>query len=238
MLRLVEQCWPLESNVGPLTAAEFLDRYGLIRYCASVDEFRQMAPVAAAQGLALINAGYVYDAEVMERLPRLHSELVLEHMGAGDLTTHLERLEPATEQALLPFLTSAQRAVRKLGCEALVRAFDPVSLPALYLLDHDAAFQADVAHVRQSADGTWAAILEGFQDPEPALPRLVFNHRNALVRQIIGLGDPELTGLCVEGLYVQALLLGHHPLRPADTAVLNQSFLGLIARAAANGSAQ
>jgi molecular chaperone HtpG len=35
---------------------------------------------------------------------------------------------------------------------------------------------------------------------------------------------------------VQALLLGHHPLRPADTAVLNQSFLGLIGRAVAGGA--
>jgi molecular chaperone HtpG len=34
--------------------------------------------------------------------------------------------------------------------------------------------------------------------------------------------------LAIEALYGQALLLGHHPLRPVDSAVLNRSFLGLL----------
>ena len=40
------------------------------------------------------------------------------------------------------------------------------------------------------------------------------------------LADPELVGLAVEALYGQALLLGYHPIRPADAALLNRSFLG------------
>jgi molecular chaperone HtpG len=59
----------------------------------------------------------------------------------------------------------------------------------------------------------------------------VFNHRNPLVRRITALEDPELVGLAVEALYGQALLLGYHPIRPADAALLNSSFLGLLNRA-------
>ena len=63
-------------------------------------------------------------------------------------------------------------------------------------------------------------------------PQLVLNHRNPLVRRVDrARPTPELIGLAVEALYGQALLLGHHPLRPADTALLNQSFLGLLDRA-------
>jgi molecular chaperone HtpG len=45
------------------------------------------------------------------------------------------------------------------------------------------------------------------------------------------LGDPDLVALAVEALYGQALLLGYHPIRPADAALLNGSFLGLLGRA-------
>ena len=62
-------------------------------------------------------------------------------------------------------------------------------------------------------------------------PQLVLNHRNPLVRRIVELRDPTLIALAIEALYGQALLLGHHPIRPADAAVLNSSFLGLLNRA-------
>jgi molecular chaperone HtpG len=45
------------------------------------------------------------------------------------------------------------------------------------------------------------------------------------------LPEPGLVGLAAEALYGQALLLGYHPIRPADAALLNRSFLGLLDRA-------
>jgi molecular chaperone HtpG len=64
---------------------------------------------------------------------------------------------------------------------------------------------------------------------------LVLNHRSPLVRRITALPSPTLAELAVEALYGQALLLGHHPLRPADSATLNRSFLGLLNQAVAGG---
>jgi len=62
-------------------------------------------------------------------------------------------------------------------------------------------------------------------------PQLVLNHRNPLIRRVAAIGDAELAALAVESLYGQALLLGHHPIRPADAALLTTSFLGLLERA-------
>ena len=39
----------------------------------------------------------------------------------------------------------------------------------------------------------------------------------------------------MEALYGQALMLGYHPVRPADAALLNRSFLGLLDRAVPGG---
>ncbi|GIF53390.1 molecular chaperone HtpG [Asanoa ferruginea] len=231
MLRLLYQWWRFETNVGPMTLADFHDRYGVVRFIPSVDEFRQLAPVAAAQSIALVNAGYVYDAELLRRLPDIDATIDTEVLTAGALAMQLEPLDPAGEQAVAPFLRVARRALEPLGVEVLVRAFEPASLPALYLLDSDTALHVDLRRGRDEADDTWAAILGSFTAGRQDLPQLVFNHRNPLVRQTCSVGDEELVTLAVEGLYVQALLLGHQPLRPADTAALNQSFLGLLGRA-------
>ena len=48
---------------------------------------------------------------------------------------------------------------------------------------------------------------------------------------VVELDDDGLVQLAIEALYGQALLLGHHPIRPADASLLNSSFLGLLNRA-------
>lgn len=232
MLRLVEQWWPMETNVGQLTLAEFRQRHGLIRYAATIDEFRQLAPVAAAQDLAVVNGGYTYDSEIIERLPSLDRSILIERLEPTDLTTRFDALDPGQELALRPFVTAAQRALDRLGCEVVLRSYDPMSLPALYLVSRAAVFHEQLQATRERVDDAWAGVLDAIANSgPPERPQLVLNYRNPLVRRICTLTDPELVTLAVEALYGQALLLGYHPIRPADAALLNSSFLGLLGRA-------
>ncbi|MEU5563060.1 HSP90 family protein [Micromonospora musae] len=232
MLRLVDQWWPMDTNVGTLTLAEFRQRHGLIRYAASLDEFRQLAAVAAAQDLAVVNGGYTYDTELIERLPSVERSVLIERLEPSDLTTRFDNLDPKVELALRPFLTAAQRALERTGCEVVIRAYEPVSLPALYLVSRSAAFNDQLAASRDKADELWGGVLDALAaSAPPDRPQLVLNHRNPLVRRVATLTDPDLVGLAVEALYGQALLLGHHPIRAADAALLNSSFLGLLGRA-------
>lgn len=232
MLELVAQWWPMETNVGRLTLNDFRDRYGTIRYCSTLDEFRQLAAVAAAQRLAVVNGGYTYDVELIERLPTVDGSFMVDRLDPSDLTTRFHPLELSDELELRPFASVAQRTLDRLGCEVVLRGFDPVTLPALYLVDRDATFQRHLRDTREVADEQWAGVLEAFEKSQSqARPQLVVNHRSSLVRRIASLADPKLIELAVEGLYAQALLLGHHPFKPADTALLNRSFLGLLDRA-------
>ncbi|MGC4808378.1 HSP90 family protein [Micromonospora sp. DT233] len=232
MLRLVDQWWPMETNVGTLTLAEFRQRHGLLRYAAGLDEFRQLAAVAAAQDLAVVNAGYTYDSELIERLPSVDRSVLIERLEPSDLTTRFDAVDARVELTLRPFLAGAQRALERLGCEVVIRAYDPVSLPALYLVSRSAAFNDQLAATRDKADELWGGVLDALAaSAPPDRPQLVLNHRNPLVRRITTLDDPELVRLAVEALYGQALLLGHHPIRAADAALLNSSFLGLLGRA-------
>jgi molecular chaperone HtpG len=236
MLRVVESWWPMETNVGRMTLAEFRQLHGVVRYAATMDEFRQLAAVAAAQDLAVVNGGYTYDSEIIERLPGLDRSIFIERLEPTDLTTRFDALDPAVELALHPFRSAAQRALDRLGCEVVVRAYDPVSLPALYLVSRSAAFHGELRATRERVDDLWAGVLDAIAaSGPPDRPQLVLNHRNPLVRRVTALADPGLIGLAVEALYGQALLLGYHPIRPADAALLNSSFLGLLRRAVTGG---
>ncbi|MET0422786.1 MAG: HSP90 family protein, partial [Actinoplanes sp.] len=232
MLRIVEQWYPMETNMGQVTLAEFRERHGVIRYAATADEFRQLAAVAAAQEVGLVNGGYVYDADLIERLADVDSTVRVERLQPNDLATHFTGLDTETELRLRPFLAAAQRRLDRLGCEVVIRAFDPPTLPALYLVTRAAAFHDEFTASRDKADELWGGVLDALsQTAPPDRPQLVLNHRNPLVRRVTALGDEELSGLAVESLYGQSLMLGHHPIRPADAALLTTSFLGLLDRA-------
>ncbi|MEJ3655306.1 HSP90 family protein [Actinomycetes bacterium KLBMP 9759] len=241
MLALVDRWWPMETNVGRMTLADFRANHGTMRYAATVEEFRQLSAVAAAQDVAVVNGGYTFDGELIERLARLDrpegsDPVRVERMDPSALADRFAALDPAVELACRPFVLAAQATVDRLGCEVQLRSFEPVALPVLYLLDRSAAFQQELRATRERADDLWAGVLSAFDKPYEDRPQLVFNHRNPLVRRIVGMSDPELVELVVEALYGHALLLGQHPLRPADMSLLNTAFLGLVERALPEGS--
>jgi molecular chaperone HtpG len=232
MLNLVAAWWPMETNVGRMTLNEFRERHGVIRYSATTDQFRQLAGVAAAQDLALVNAGYTYDAEIIERLAQVERGVRIERLDPTDLATRFEALDPGVELGLRGFTLAAQRALDRLGCEVVLRAFDPPTVPALYLVDRETAFRQELRATRDKADPVWSDVLSALDDRRAdTRPQLVLNHRNPLVRRVTVLPTDDLVELAVEALYGQALLLGYHPIRPADAALLNRSFLGLLDRA-------
>ena len=111
----------METNVGRMTLQEFRAQFGIIRYTATTDQFRQLAAVAAAQDLPLINGGYTYDAELIARLRLLDPAIVIERLESTDLATRFQALDLDEELALQPFVRAAQRALDRLGCEVVMR---------------------------------------------------------------------------------------------------------------------
>ncbi|WP_442790404.1 HSP90 family protein [Nonomuraea sp. NBC_01738] len=229
MLRLVDRWLEYETSAGPMTLAQFRATYPQGRYTASVDEFRQLAGVSGAQGVGLINGGYVYDGEILRRLQRIDPDIRLEPLDPAELATSLAPVDPAAELAARPFLNAAARALDPLGCEVVLRDFDPASLSALYLTSRAAEHHAQLREAKDNSDELWADVLGAMERSLTAdRPRLVLNHRNPLVRRILAVEQLDLAATAVEALYGMALLHGHHPLRAADTAALNRSFLGLL----------
>ncbi|WP_320774228.1 HSP90 family protein [Streptomyces sp. CRN 30] len=227
MLRVMLPWLPFETSDGRLSLEEFARRHPVVHYTRTVEEYRQVAPIAAAQGIGVVNGGYTYDTELVEALPSVRPGTVVAELDADTVTAHLDAVDPAEELALSGFLAAARARLDPLGCDVALRAFHPLSVPALHLDDRAARHEQARAEAEEGADDLWAGILGSLRGSAPRA-RLVLNHLNPLVRRIGSLGDPELIGTATESLYGQALLMAQRPLRPADSALLNRAFIGLL----------
>ncbi|ATE56513.1 HSP90 family protein [Actinosynnema pretiosum] len=236
MLRLVERWLPFETTDGAQSLKQFRRRYGSVLYLPDVDEFRQLAPVAHAQGMGLLNAGYAYDLEILERLVALDGPGAARRVAPSEVLAALGDPEPEVERALRARLADAAGVLERHDCEVVPRDFDPASLPALLVTNAEGERRRDVEQAGEEADDPlWAQLLGSLAESAPgAAQRLVLNCRSPLVRRLAELTDPALVELTVESLYVHALLQSRRPMRPKDTAALNRSFLDLLDRAVDN----
>ncbi|MFD9405554.1 HSP90 family protein [Streptomyces sp. NPDC059989] len=227
LLGLMLPWLPFETSDGPMSLEEFTAAHTDVHFTRTVEEFRQIAPIAAAHGLGVINAGYTYDADLLALLPSVRPDLKVTELDAGAVTERLDPVPTAAELELAPFLATARTRLEAQGCDVVLRAFQPVAVPALYLDDRQARQERDRTAALESADSLWSGILGALRGSAPRA-RLVLNHNNPLIRRIATLPDEALTGTAVESLYGQALLMSQRPLRPADSTLLNRAFLGLL----------
>jgi molecular chaperone HtpG len=229
----VERWLPFETTDGAIPLRQFKRKHGAILYIPDVDEFHQLAPVAAAQGLGLVNAGYAYDMELLNRLSALDGPAVARRVAPTELLAALADPEPDVEAALKLRLAEGSAALDRHDCDAVIRDFDPVSLPALLISNAEQQRKLDTEQTAADADPLWAELLgqltadSGSGRPE----QLVLNCRNPLVQRLARLTDPSLVELTLESLYVHAVLQARRAMRPKDTAALNRSFLELLDRA-------
>ncbi|QNP66738.1 HSP90 family protein [Streptomyces genisteinicus] len=227
LLALMLPWLPFETSDGRTTLADFVRAHPHVHFTRTVEEFRQVSPIAAAHGLGVVNGGYTYDADLIALLPQIRDGVTVGELDAGAVTAHLDPVDPAQELALAHFLATARARLDALGCDVALRAFQPVTVPALFLDDREARHERDRATAEESADSLWTDILGALRGTAPRA-RLVLNHNNPLVRRIAAVADPGLAGTAVESLYGQALLMSQRPLRPSDASLLNRAFLGLL----------
>ncbi|MYX45677.1 HSP90 family protein, partial [Streptomyces sp. SID89] len=133
MLRTMLPWLPFETSDGRLSLEEFAQRHPVVHFTRTVEEYRQVAAIASAQGVGVVNGGYTYDSELVEALPSVRPGTVVAELDADTVTAHLDAVDPAEELALAGFLAAARARLDPLGCDVVLRAFHPLSVPALHL---------------------------------------------------------------------------------------------------------
>lgn len=228
VLDIAAQVLPFETTDGTRTLTEVRDAVGTVVHTTSVEEFRRVAPVARAQGLLVVNAGYVYDGDLLARLTGRRGWDV-RALRTQDVAQVLGTLEPERELELIDVVPAATAAVRDLDCEVVVRRFEPDDLPAVMLDDREDQHRREVERTVQEADDLWGGVLAGFSDTPAAARRLVLNDANPTVRHLLaGAHRPEVFAAGLRSMYVTALLLAGEPLRARDAQTMTTSMSVLL----------
>jgi molecular chaperone HtpG len=229
--RLVIGWLPFETSLGVMTLVDYRRQHPTVRYVSGLDDFRQVARVAAAQGLCVVNAAYTYDTDLIEKLPRIFPDAQVEPFSAAELPQSFDELALDEREAVFPLLKMAELALQPFRCDVAVKKFRPKEVPTLYSSDTEGSFRRDVERAREESDDLYGSMMDSVLGSAPGSdrPLLTFNFLNPVVRKLAGVTDRNLMKLSVEMLYVQALLLGHRPLSAKEMALLNQGLLGLIA---------
>jgi molecular chaperone HtpG len=270
-LRLFADWLPLETSLGQMTLGEHARRFGELRFVRRVEDFRQVAPIAAAQGRSVVNAGYVHLTECLERLAALRPELGIAELDPSDIVDAFEDLTLEERAGVYDLVRTADLALQPLGCAVDARKFVPARLPVVYVTTDAGRFRRQLDRTRELLSGSpgtaaWGGMLDALSGGQPRVPttRLCLNLRNPVVRaladqartgqaqadRVVGRPapgaptaaekPPVLRGAAtspdplarvrraVQLLYVQALLLGHHPLREMELDLLNDAVLGFV----------
>ncbi|MET9605286.1 HSP90 family protein [Streptomyces sp. NPDC006512] len=233
LLRVVLPWLPFETTDGNVTLEEFLRSHPTVLVTRSVEEFRQVAPIASAAGLGVVNGGYTYDRDLVHRLPEIRPGTAVADLDPALVTAHLDAVDPATELRAASFLAVARETIGVHDCDVVLRDFQPVSAPALLLDNREARHERTRSNLAADGDGLWADILGSLRQETPPA-QLVLNHLNPLVRQAVTIGERGLAVTTAEALYGQALLLSRRPLRASESALLNRAFIGLLTHAMHN----
>ena len=210
VLRFIAPWFQFETSQGPMSFEE-IRRQENPQYCTSVDRYRQLAPVAAAESRCLINAGYVFDSDLMTALAAEFPEAGLEAVSAMSFTDQLGEI-PADQAHLFEHLVDvAAEALRPHQCRVEARVFQPAALPVLYV-------QNDAGHSKRALE----------QSREDAYHVCYLNAANPLIQRLAKVTDARRLRTVAEVLYLQSLLLGQYPVTSKETRLLSEGLLGLI----------
>ncbi|WP_030897039.1 HSP90 family protein [Streptomyces sp. NRRL S-474] len=231
ILRMLLPWLPFETTDGHTTLDEFARTHRTVLVTSSVEEFRQVAAIASAAGLGVVNGGYTYDRELVHRLPEIRPGATVADLDPETLTAHLDPVDRETELAAAAYLAQARDALAVFDCDVALRTFQPASAPALLVDSREARHERTRSQLaREQEGGLWGDILGALRQEAPRA-QLILNQLNPLVRTAVTIDEPELARTSAEALYGQAAMLSRRPLRPAESSLINRSFLDLLAHA-------
>lgn len=219
-----------ETSFGTCTGSDLIRYDGEITYTHFMDEFRQVSAIFLAKGALLVNAGYTYVRQLLERLTLLRPDAVVSALQMQELDTMLEKPQLSDPAAALCLLAESNRVLQPFECEAALKRFEPLELPVLYTVNEEALLLRDIRNSMEQANPLFSGMLEAFAGEyhSDAVAKLYLNTDNPLIRRMMTVHNEERLSCCIEILYVQALLTGGYPMRNHEMQLLNGNLLRLL----------
>jgi molecular chaperone HtpG len=220
---------PFTTSLGRLTMSEIRKHAQPILYTPHMDEFRQMNQVAKAQSLCVVNTAYVYDTQLIEKMPLIFPDVGVQQIDPKSFTHRFQELTVIERERAYAFIQAANRVLQPYRCSAAIKKFQPDELPALYTADDEALFLRTAEQTQEESNDLFAAIIDHIAvGATTSKAQLCFNWNNHTIQKALEAERPEIIELIVEMLYVQSLLLGHYPLKKQEYHLLNKGLTRVI----------
>lgn len=226
MLDLAAAILPFETTDGPRTLAELRER-GEIVYTTTTEAYRRVAAVARAQDLVVLNAGYVYDAELLGQLDKRPDWQVRE-LQSADLVHALGQLSLDREWQLADAVQRSRARLEAEDCDVIVRTFSPDTVPAILLRDAEGEHRRERDHERTQSPDLWDGLLDAFAEEAPSRSRtLVLNDDSAVARRLLSAPAGAVFDAGLHSLYLSAVMLAGDGLRARESVALADA-LGVL----------
>lgn len=229
--RMIHRWLPFESTYGRRELGELIDDNPTLYFTATLDEYRQITHVAAAQSLLVVNGGYIYDAELMASLPAINAKVRTERLLPEDVSLAFTDITAEERMRYYELTRMADAALQRFRCRVQLKRFKPAELPALFTLSKESSELRSLKAAEEASPDALSSVLHSLGasfNPEAAYSTLYLNLDNPVVARIfIPVNAGGLVNT-VEMLYVNALMMGHYPLNRQEMSVLNQGILRLI----------
>ncbi|ULH15770.1 HSP90 family protein [Deinococcus sp. KNUC1210] len=224
--RLLVHSFEFETSTGRMRLGAYVEGDAPIRLVTNLDQFRQISQVASAYGHSVINAVYTYDVPLL----RKYSALMGRELEEVNAQSYALSLEDVTSSGLSDFLERANAALTQCECVVSVKRFEPAELPALLIVTEEVRQLDDIAAAREMASELFADVLDDYEAEyqQFRVSRLHLNLNHSLVQELLHVQDPAVFGRLIQMLYVQAHLLGHHPMRTTELTLLSEGLSDMM----------
>ncbi|MBM5719163.1 HSP90 family protein [Listeria ivanovii] len=230
-LQLIYPYLTFRTLNGEEKLADILKEETIIYYTFSVDDFRQMSDIARSSGMTLINGGYSYDTPILAQLNHLLAETNFILIQPEEITDKLFPMTLEEEAAYQPILREMNEMMAEFDADVTIKHFEPQSLPIIFI--HSTATQAtrELERAAEETSSVFSDILESIQKEQAPAPlaHLYLNLDNELIKRLFTSGKTvDELSVIVNVLYIQALLLGHYPLKRKEMELMNQNMLRIL----------
>ncbi|MCI9369357.1 MAG: HSP90 family protein [Lachnospiraceae bacterium] len=215
------------TNKGTLTGFQIMNaaKKKPVSYCMEIDDFRRICPLLEGTESLLINAGYIYDTNLLQQTSKYYKNVNLKLFEDSSYENLLETPPADMLVSMEYFLEQAGKTLEPLHCGISLKNFSPQQLPALYVPGDSGLFDSTMD------EESFSSFFEGFDfsdEEENQGAKLYLNCTNSLVKRLHVLREPAFIETVIQVMYVQALLAGHYALGNKEMEMMNKGLIKLM----------
>lgn len=233
------------TNQGMLTGFQIVNasKKVPVNYCVEIDDFRRICPLLEGTESLLVNGGYIYDANILQKLPKFYKNVRVEAFDENSYETLLASPPREILTELETFLDLAVGAMKPYHCGVSLKSFSPGGLQALFIPGEDALFAETMDE--NSLSGFFEGFDFGEEQEEACGDMLYLNSNNSFIKSLGQIKTEasamdlasmeELAKTIIQVIYIQARLAGHYTLEGKEMELMNKSLQRLMEYALMGG---